>query len=562
MDLLAIAYILPFIGTTLITLTSAYYLNIQFEKTRIIKILTVILILLSLWVSSYGAELWIKTLSHSILLDKIAFANVCLLPVAWMIFALEYTGRSEMVNKKNITLLLIIPIICIILIWTNSYHGLFFKGITTKIIGPLNSILYNQRGIGFWIYGGYGYSLLFGGTFLIAFRLVSLGRIYLKQAIILLTAFTAPALGNLAYNLWLYQYPIYNPTPILLTIALLIAGWNVIRFRFLDIMPMARTTILEKIEDSIIIVDKQDRIVDLNESAEKFLKVFTNNPNEKIGLKIENVLPSKIDLKEKDVDYESGVEIELPRNDESSFFEIRKVPFQSAENKYIGKALILRDITSRKKAEEKEEFLHSLLRHDIGNKLQVARGHLELTLEETKLSEKEKKRIKNSLKALEEGGELIEKVRLLRQVTEENIEEVNADSIMSEVIEELKPQAKNKNIEIQYEPCDFNVRGGPLLKELFSNLIENSIKHSNCQKIRIYGQKKATDYNIIIEDDGRGIPQEEREKIFKKGYKKGKSAGSGLGMYLVKKIAENYNGNVAIEDSELGGVKIITRLKR
>lgn len=66
----------------------------------------------------------------------------------------------------------------------------------------------------------------------------------------------------------------------------------------------------------------------------------------------------------------------------------------------------------------------------------------------------------------------------------------------------------------------------------------------------------------FIEDDGIGIPDDEKEKIFEKGYKKGEQAGSGLGLHLAKTIAESYGGNIDIEDSELGGAKFIISLKK
>lgn len=74
-----------------------------------------------------------------------------------------------------------------------------------------------------------------------------------------------------------------------------------------------------------------------------------------------------------------------------------------------------RDITERKKAEDMEDFLHSLLRHDLRNKIQIIQGYLEL-LEDSELSNKQKRFLDKSLTGTEESIDLIEKVRTLRNL--------------------------------------------------------------------------------------------------------------------------------------------------
>ncbi len=67
---------------------------------------------------------------------------------------------------------------------------------------------------------------------------------------------------------------------------------------------------------------------------------------------------------------------------------------------------------------------------------------------------------------------------------------------------------------------------------------------------------------MTVEDDGKGIPDDIKDKIFKRGFKKSKEGGSGLGMYLVKEIAESYGGRIEVKDSEMGGARFDVNLKR
>ncbi|MBS3815690.1 MAG: PAS domain S-box protein [Hadesarchaea archaeon] len=221
----------------------------------------------------------------------------------------------------------------------------------------------------------------------------------------------------------------------------------------------------------------------------------------------------------------------------------------------------LHDITQRKEMMKKEGFLHSILRHDLRNKTNIVRGYLEL-LRDTDLSEKQEEFLGKADKATREGIELIEKVRSIRKIGEEAFGEVKLNTILKNVIKETKTQASEKGIEIELTSCDYKVWGGPLLNELFSNLVENSILHSGCEKIKISCREEDEEVIVSIEDDGRGVPDEDKGKVFKRDYKRGKSAVSGLGLYLVKGVAKSYDGDVKIRDSELGGARFDIYLKK
>jgi len=107
-----------------------------------------------------------------------------------------------------------------------------------------------------------------------------------------------------------------------------------------------------------------------------------------------------------------------------------------------------------------------------------------------------------------------------------------------------------------------SVKGGPLLSEVFSNVIENSIKHSNGSLIAIDCEEHKDEIICHIKDDGDGIPDEIKDKIFEKEYKQGKNQGSGLGLYLVKLIVESYHGRVSVKDSDIGGAQFDIFLKK
>ncbi|MFX0092701.1 MAG: ATP-binding protein, partial [Candidatus Hodarchaeota archaeon] len=218
------------------------------------------------------------------------------------------------------------------------------------------------------------------------------------------------------------------------------------------------------------------------------------------------------------------------------------------------------DITNRVKAQESEIFLHELLRHDVKNKCVTTQGYLEL-LEETKLVEEQIKLLEGAMKINASAVNLISKIRYLRTIEQGlDISRTDLKAFLEEVTNNYREKTVEKGIELSLKSAEVQVQGGPLLKELFSNVIENAIQHSNCTKIQISVQTDKNSVLIAIEDNGRGVPTEIKNTLFDKGVKGADSHGSGLGLYLVKKIVENYNGLIEAKDSRLGGLKLNIRL--
>ncbi len=238
-------------------------------------------------------------------------------------------------------------------------------------------------------------------------------------------------------------------------------------------------------------------------------------------------------------------------------------PIKNSEPGEVERIIIVsKDITEKKEAEKREEFLHSLLRHDLRNKTQIVQGYLEL-LQDYDLPVEAEEYVRKAEKGIGDSMDLIEKVRTLRSIDrEEEIKEVGIGSMIKNVINERQLQAQEKGMEIEFEEIDSKVLGESLLEELFSNLIENSIKHSGGDKIRVTSREKENECIITVEDDGQGISGEYKDKIFERGFKGEDTGGFGLGMYLVKQIIERYNGSIEVKDSELGGARFDIHLQK
>lgn len=323
--------------------------------------------------------------------------------------------------------------------------------------------------------------------------------------------------------------------------------------------------LMDSSPDQIYFKDDQHQFVMLNEATAENLGV---SPEEAVGKTDYDFFPEeKADRYREDEKavMEKGEPVTKIENTgqegEERWNHTTKIPIFDDEGDIIGIAGINRDFTERKKAEKREEFLHSLLRHDLKNKLANIRGYLEL-LKDYDISDDGDEFLDKAMDANKSAFGLIESVRNLREVRKEEISETKVGSAISDAISECESQASECGMEINYEECECVVKGGSLLDELFSNLVGNSVQHSEGDLVKIWAHREGDDVVVTVEDDGKGISDEVKDKILEKGFKKGENAGSGLGMHLVEKILEAYGGHIEVKDSELGGARFDVHLKK
>ena len=234
------------------------------------------------------------------------------------------------------------------------------------------------------------------------------------------------------------------------------------------------------------------------------------------------------------------------------------------------------DITERKVAEEKvrvsEEMyrqayeranLYSyLVAHDVNNIFQVIKSAQELISLHIK-STKNLKEIKQLYEMINNqlirGTKLVSNVGKLSQIeyTEISFKKINVRIFLEDAINYIKKSYQNKNLQIVSDLKDpeLFVNANDLLLDVFENLLINSIRHNDNSNIEIYIKASKFYKNshkfikFEFKDNGVGISDERKPIIFAHGKDlKNKTEGMGLGLSLVKKVIESYNGKIWIED--------------
>jgi signal transduction histidine kinase len=214
-------------------------------------------------------------------------------------------------------------------------------------------------------------------------------------------------------------------------------------------------------------------------------------------------------------------------------------------------------------AKSQAEFYIDLLIHDINNMNQAAMGYLELAMEKVKQGKYDPSLFARSIAIIKNSSELIENVRKARRIKAEGQRRIPTDlgDVLGEVVSEYSV-FPGRNVTINYRPQKGNiVLAGELLKDVFSNLVSNSIKHSAGPvtidiDVDTFDCSAGKFYTIIVADNGPGMPEDLKARVFGRsvrGYNMVK--GKGLGLYLVKTLVESYDGSVRIDDRVVGDHK-------
>ena len=318
-------------------------------------------------------------------------------------------------------------------------------------------------------------------------------------------------------------------------------------------------SIFENVSEGIYRLDAEKRILDANKALMDFFG-YTMEELKKIDPGKLYKDPGKREQFMKELMEKGSVrdyEIEYVRKDGSiAVGNEYAVAVKEGNDTYIDG--VIHDITQLKEAQQEAEFYNALLRHDVANKLQLIMGYLEILLEET-LNEAQQELAEYAMQSALTAAKIIENVRKLRvlQAGEER-ECIKIDEVIQGILNEYSKTAREKHITMEYEPYGREIIATDSLREAISNIVRNALIHSGGDTVCI-SVSESDGYALIrIEDNGVGVDDHLKEKIFDAGYKGKESKGSGLGLYLSKKIIESMGGKIELNDKREGRGSVFT----
>jgi len=553
------------------------------RKDRMSKYFVVVLVSTAIWSIMHGLQIVASDLNLKLIFSKLTYLGMTLLPPSWFIFASIYAREPLKIVERKPYLLYIIPVITLLLRLTDDFHHLVWSSSSTIRIYGVTMPL-SRYGPWFWVFVSYSYFLVFAGSSMLLKEAISYSSLYKKKSLFIITAALLPIAFSFIY---LSRVCPFDLTPVSFSLSSFFAFIGIYKLRLIEIIPIARDKVIENMADAVMVFDEELRLIDLNKSAERFI---SKRKDEVVG-------KSAMDLPI-DTDILRILHSEEKKTCEKNgrFYDIAIQPVKDKKGKVIGKILIARDITDIKRyqneleelnkhleekvkertkevwklVKQKDDFIKQL-GHDLKTPLTPMMSLLPLIKERVK--DKEVVRLLDIIsRNVNYMKDLVTDTLSLAQLStpsyKPKFEDLNLHNVVEEILIENEYLMKEKDIHpINKIDTSICVKADKLrLKEIFANLISNSVRYTPKGGWIEFSAKRVGDEVVIeVRDNGIGLTEEQKEKIFDEFYKADESrhdlSTSGLGLSICKKIVERHGGRIWAESEGIGkGTSIIFTL--
>jgi PAS domain S-box-containing protein len=469
----------------------------------------------------------------------------------WFMFVLEYTGRGRLLSTGTVAALSVEPAVVTALAWTGSSFVPVFGAGTG--IDPATGRFVLDRALGFWIHEAYAFSLLLAGAVLLGLNVHRSKDLTGEQVGALAAGVLVPLATALPYALGLTRVDL---APVGLVAAAGAFGYAVFRYDLVEVAPVAHDTIVENIRDGVFVLDRRDRVVEINPTGRHILGI---DDGDAVGRHASEVLSVYPGLYERYEDVaEVQEEIGLDDGDRRRFFHIQVSPLFDRGDRRVGRLFLVHEITDQKRRQRElarqnrrlDQFA-SLLSHDLRNPLNVADGFVELARKTGDTDNLD--RVADSLDRMDS---LIDDVLTLARQGQTIAETESVD--LAEVAREAWGNVDTADATLTVG-ADLAVEADPdRLVRLFENLFRTAVEHARPDVVVRVGAADAGDgvdrAGFYVSDDGPGVPEAHRDDVLEDGFSTSED-GLGLGLSIVRSIVEAHGWGVSVGESDAGGAR-------
>lgn len=332
--------------------------------------LCLVMLSVAAYALAHGVQLGSRDLEMSLFWWRLTFIGGVTFPPAWFVFAMQYTRRDRRLTPRHLALLAVVPVLAAAAGWTSDLHDLYGTGFHLEL-GDGASTLRFTPGFGFRANLIYGYLLLMAGSIVLVEAALKAPDPYASQTRWMLLGLLVLAAAHAVYLLRLM--PVAQLSGVALALTGLAWAYGLLRFRLLDLVPIAREGVFLGMVDGVIVLDGRSRVVDLNPMAEQILGRTLMRA---VGRSLEELLPGQPGLAR--LAHETAplrAEIALDGAGSERRFDSSLSPLRDRRGRLTGQLVVLRDITELRRAERERERLIHELRHMLAQ-VKTLRGLL------------------------------------------------------------------------------------------------------------------------------------------------------------------------------------------
>lgn len=523
--------------------------------------------------------------------DYFVYIGTCFLPISVYFTGLSFENTKIQFKKKYIVLF-IIPIISLLILWTNDYHHLFYKQYSTSIADTV----YGPYMV---IHNIYSYILLgLGIIYMLKFSIKNSG-FFSKQSLLIVLGVSVPVIVNILGTFKIIPMSIYV-TPITFTITIICCAIAIFKFQFLNVTPIALQKIVDRISDGYVVLDDNNVITDFNKTFLDIFKLSSDDIRSKNFIKLlqeKKISSQTVEKISKSIKKANSAEITV--SFEQHFSEIRKyfrieITSINSDNNSLGTLFLFKDITQHKEDMEtirnnqdilmERERLAGLgqliggIAHNLKTPIMSIAGatqglenlikEYDESIDDPLVNSQDHHDIAKDMEAwipkirahLEYMSDIITTVKgqAVASLSTDDSEEFTISELVKRVNILMKHELKNAYIYLnilmkvdENTVIDGNVN---VLVQVVNNIISNAIqaydgKHD--QNIQFEISQKENNMIFSITDFAGGLSKEVQDRLFKEMVTtKGKN-GTGLGLYMsYSNIKAHFGGDITYKTEE------------
>lgn len=539
---------------------------------------TLMMIMIAEWALMSTLESASLEITSKVFWSKLEYIGMLSTPVFLLRYALGVAEIRKKWAHQLFWVFWLIPIIIFLLAATNEFHSLIWKSFSWSNAGT--NILVYHHGPAFKIAIVYSLALVAFAQVFIVKSLSYLPSIFKRQALSIVIASIFPFISTLIYLTGNTPVEGLNITIISFLISGIVLLFGVIYLKIFDITPVARQKLTEILNDGIIILDPQNRIIYQNPAAYRYLKIHSETYYADISESKWLYSVCKDYLPNDNADMEL-----LAQGPDDSWFNVNLIRIKDEGNAFSGNMIVLRDITLRKNLEiqtsrlndeltnshkqllelniHKDKIL-SIIGHDLKTPFHQITSLSQILKEnhEDLDIETREELINDILNASENGFKILEELlnwaKAQRETGTLRPEKIYVNELVETVISGLKVSADSKKVNITTNfPDNAEVYADKNTVSIaLRNIINNAIKFS------FSGGNIYIEYNrhddlaaLSIRDEGVGMSENEVKKLFLGCVSTSTTgtageSGSGLGLLLSRELLIKNKGKLEVESQQ------------
>jgi signal transduction histidine kinase len=542
----------------------------------------------ALWSLASAMHTVVEEREARIIIAKFQYLAVAPIGVLWLMFAGEYSRVTWPLSADRLLRVAVwfVPAITFLLVFTNEQHNLHWAAIE-QINTPAGTRLVYRGGPWYWVHVTYSYFLVLIGTMMLVRGLRKFPPPYRRQTALIIAGAIVPWIGNVLYLTRLVPVTAVDLTPLAFTVSGACFTWGIYRYQLFGLVPVARDMVVDSMDDGVLVLDAQRRIVDLNATAER----YTGLSMMSLGRPVDEVVSWWNEAIAESRPNAEGQPAIVRVEPGPRYFEVKVSAVRDSQRRFAGWLVLIHDISNRRRNEaeryafdrrlqeqQKSESLMVLaggVAHDFNNLLTGILGNADLLAIQSAPESDQRRAAEAIVIGAQRAADLVSKMLAYAGGGRVVAEHIDLDGLVREMVDLLGASVA-RHCTLTYTspgPLPLVETDPTQIRQVVLNLIINAAEAVDDHgvitvetgvetldkpmlKQMTFGDHIAAGEYVFIDvvDNGSGMSEHTMARMFDPFYST-KDQGRGLGMAAVRGIVRSHRAALRVTSKEGQGTR-------